>query len=334
MKTKLYASVFCVFLLSSLLMALLTSPVPASAENSDDHASSFGGGYAATGQNGNMGYMPKMYDISNGLETSDANFILCASSGYVWIGGYNGVLRYDGSVFTKLDTADGLTSSRALFEDSRHRIWVGTNDNGVVVLDGTERTHFTQQDGLTSSSIRSFAEDADGNVFIGTTAGVCYVDPGMSLHPLNDDRLNSERVLRLDADARGRKSLQKQYDDALSQVEAEISAREKELSDALEALSKEQSRELAGQGADAMALEKCDKEIAGLEERLEKISKNKEVIFNYRKDKEEYLDKKELFVSEKTKVEGKKASLSERYKLKRRKEEDALGRATESLQEM
>ncbi|MBQ7422358.1 MAG: ATP-binding protein [Prevotella sp.] len=137
-----------------------------------------------------------------------------------------------------------------------------------------------------------------------------------------------------DADARGRKSLQKQHDDALSQVEAEISAKEKELSDALEALSKEQSRELAGQGADAMALEKCDKEIAGLEDRLEKISKNKEVIFNYRKDKEEYLDKKELFVSEKTKVEGKKASLSERYKLKRRKEEDALGRATESLQEM
>ena len=33
-------------------------------------------------------------------------------------------------------------------------------------------------------------------------------------------------------------------------------------------------------------------------------------------------------------MEGKKASLSERYKLKRRKEEDALGRATESLKEM
>ena len=137
-----------------------------------------------------------------------------------------------------------------------------------------------------------------------------------------------------DADARGRKSLQKQQQDAISQVETEISAREKELSDALEALSKEQSRELAGQGADATALEKCEKDIAGLEERLEKISRNKEIIFGYRKDKEDYLDRKELFLSEKTKVEGKKASLSERYKLRRRKEEDALNRATESLQEM
>ena len=144
----------------------------------------------------------------------------------------------------------------------------------------------------------------------------------------------AERKKLMDADAHKRKSLQKQHDEALATVEAEISAREKELSQALEALSREQSRELSGQGADATALEKCEKEIAGLEERLEKISRNKETIFNYRKDKEEYLGRKDFFLSEKTKVEGKKASLSERYKLKRRKEEDALGRATDALQEM
>ena len=137
-----------------------------------------------------------------------------------------------------------------------------------------------------------------------------------------------------DADARGRRSLQKQHDEALSQVEAEISAREKDLAEALEALNHEQSRELAGQGADATALERCEKDIRGLQERLKKIAVGKETLYNYRKDKEEYLDKKEIFLSEKTKVEGKKASLSDRYKLRRRKEDDALARATEILQEL
>ncbi|MBP3257060.1 MAG: ATP-binding protein [Bacteroidales bacterium] len=137
-----------------------------------------------------------------------------------------------------------------------------------------------------------------------------------------------------EADARGRRSLKKQHDEALSQVEAEISAREKELSEALEALHAEQNRELSGQGADATALEKCEGDIKGLQGRLEKITQNKETLFNYRKDKEEYLDKKDIFLSEKTKVEGKKTSLSERYKLKRRKEEDALTRATDSLREL
>ncbi|MBR1570751.1 MAG: ATP-binding protein [Bacteroidales bacterium] len=137
-----------------------------------------------------------------------------------------------------------------------------------------------------------------------------------------------------DTDARGRKSLLKQHDEAISQLEGEISARKKELSEALDALSKEQSRELSGQGADATALEKCEGDIKGLQERLEKITQNKETLFNYRKDKEEYLDKKDIFLSEKTKVEGKKTSLSERYKLKRRKAEDELARAADSLQKL
>jgi len=137
-----------------------------------------------------------------------------------------------------------------------------------------------------------------------------------------------------EADARKRKSLQKQHDDALTRVEAEISTREKELSAELEALHAEQTRELSGQGADATALERCEKEIHSLQERLKRIAQNKEILFNYRKDKEDYLDKKEIILSEKSKVEGKKNSLSERYKLKRRKEEDALARATETLQEL
>ena len=137
-----------------------------------------------------------------------------------------------------------------------------------------------------------------------------------------------------EADARKRKSLQKQHDEALTRVEAEISTREKELSAELEALHAEQTRELSGQGADATALERCEKEIHSLQERLKRIAQNKEILFNYRKDKEDYLDKKEIFLSEKSKVEGKKTSLSERYKLKRRKEEDALARATETLQEL
>ena len=137
-----------------------------------------------------------------------------------------------------------------------------------------------------------------------------------------------------EADARGRRSLKKQHDEALSQVEAEIAAREKELSEALDALHLEQTRELSGQGADATALERCEKEILSLQERLKRIAQNKEILFCYRKDKEDYLDKKEIFLSEKSKVESKKTSLSERYKLKRRKEEDALARATETLQEL
>ncbi|MCR5168529.1 MAG: response regulator [Oscillospiraceae bacterium] len=208
MKTKAFRLISCVLQSAFLAAFVLWNPISvyAADDNIQEAADKvpLGGGYAATEQIDSMGYMSKLYDATNGLVTSDANDVLCASDGSVLIGGYSGITRYDGSSFTKLDPSDGLTSGRDLFEDSQHRIWVGTNDNGVVVLDGNARTHFTDQEKLTSMSIRSFAEDKEGNVFIGTTAGVCYVDTRMELHVLDDERLNEERILRLDADAQGR----------------------------------------------------------------------------------------------------------------------------------
>ncbi|WP_051538040.1 ATP-binding protein [Butyrivibrio proteoclasticus] len=164
----------------------------------------YGGGYAATGQIEGVGYSAEVYDASNGLPTSDAMFLIGSNKGHVWIGGYSGVIRYDGSAFDRLSTEDGLTSARALFEDSKGRIWVGTNDNGVVVIDGETRTHITYKEGLPSSSIREFAEDLEGNIFVGTTSGVCYIDENFNVINITDGILRGERILKLDSDSNGR----------------------------------------------------------------------------------------------------------------------------------
>lgn len=163
-----------------------------------------GGGYAASNQLDNVGYTSEIYDASNGLPTSDANFILCASEGHIWIGGYSGIIRYDGTSFERLAASSGLTSGRGLFEDKLGRIWVATNDNGIVVVDGDEYTHITYKEGLPSSSIRVFAEDSDGDIYVGTTAGVCFIDQQMNVHIIDNEVLNDSRVLKLDADSTGR----------------------------------------------------------------------------------------------------------------------------------
>lgn len=162
-----------------------------------------GGGYTASGQLENVGYTTQVYDATDGLPTSDANFILGSSAGYIWIGSYSGIIRYDGSVFEKITISDGLTSGRGLFEDSSGRIWVGTNDNGVVVIDKEEATWLTYKEGLPSSSIRVFAEDDEGNVYVGTTTGICYVDKDLLITKIDDIRINEERSLSLNSDSSG-----------------------------------------------------------------------------------------------------------------------------------
>ena len=183
---------------------IFTDSVSGAETKAEYEESNNGGGYALSGQIDRVGYSARIYDATSGLPTSDANYILGASDGYVWIGGYAGIIKYDGLTFERLDTKGGLTSGRGLFEDCKHRIWVATNDNGVVMIDGNETLHFTYKDGLTSSSIRTFAEDRMGNVYIGSTAGVCYVDALMTLHVIDDERINNEKVLRLVSDSEGR----------------------------------------------------------------------------------------------------------------------------------
>ena len=165
-----------------------------------------GGGYAVSGQVANVGYSTTLYNADNGLPTSDANCIYATSAGYIWIGGYSGILRYDGQTFERLDSKGGLTSGKVIFEDSKNRIWVGTNDNGIVMLEdenSLEGTHFTYQDGIPSSTIRAFAESSDGVVYIGTTSGICYVDDTNTIQILDDSRINSAYIIHLKADTNG-----------------------------------------------------------------------------------------------------------------------------------
>jgi len=170
---------------------------PGNTEPEEDYSVQFGGGYAVNGQLQGVGYTATIYDATNGLPTSDANCVLGTRDGYVWIGGYSGIIRYDGKNFERLDSTDGLTSGRALFEDSQGRLWVGTNDNGACVIDGEWTKRYTQQGGLAASSVRTIAEDAHGHIYLGTTSGISYVDEEMQLHRLNDARLNNEIIVRL-----------------------------------------------------------------------------------------------------------------------------------------
>jgi len=163
-----------------------------------------GGGYAITGQLKDAGYSSVLYDTSNGLPTSDANFVLCDSDGYIWIGGYSGVIRYDGTNFERIGNVDGLTSGICLFEDREGKIWVGTNDNGIVVMDGDVSSRITYSEGLPASSIRTLTGDGEGNIYAGTTAGVCVIDKDLKVSLIDDERINSERILKLESDGKGK----------------------------------------------------------------------------------------------------------------------------------
>ena len=85
----------------------------------------------------------------------------------------------------------------------RNRIWVGTNDNGLVMMEDSKTRHYTYKDGLPASSIRAIAEDGRGNIIVGTTMGLCYIDSSERVIKLNSEHINTKTIIRLVSDRNG-----------------------------------------------------------------------------------------------------------------------------------
>ncbi len=141
------------------------------------------------------GYSETLYNNTNGLPTSEANAIAQTQEGFLWIGSYSGLIRYDGNNFERVDSAKtGITSVISLFADSKNRLWAGTNDNGVGVLDKGEWQVFNKENGLASLSVRSIAEDENGLIYLGTTKGVAVVSEDMSISLIQADQIKEAYV--------------------------------------------------------------------------------------------------------------------------------------------
>lgn len=122
-----------------------------------------------------------VYNEDNGLPTGEANAIVQTSDGYIWIGSYGGLIRFDGVEFLNFSEQNELNSSsiRALYEGQDGRLYVGTNDMGVYVYEEGVFSHIDSLDGENSFySVRSFAETSDGTVYTGTTSGLARIQDG------------------------------------------------------------------------------------------------------------------------------------------------------------
>ena len=143
------------------------------------------------------GYSAVLYNNENGLPTSEANAIAETSEGFIWIGSYSGLIRFDGNTFERFDSTNGIASVVSLFVDSRDRLWVGTNDSGAGVMIRGEFRMFNKTEGLKSLSIRCISEDDEGTVYLGTARGIVEIDTDWNVKDLKDPRLSEQYIRQM-----------------------------------------------------------------------------------------------------------------------------------------
>jgi signal transduction histidine kinase/ligand-binding sensor domain-containing protein len=120
-------------------------------------------------------YVTRVWHTEQGLPQNSVNAMLQDHRGYIWIGTFGGLARFDGDRFTVFDSANtpGFGSDQifSLYESPSGALWIGTVDNGLIRLqDGVART-YTERDGLPNRWVTSLRGDLEGNVWINTAEG-------------------------------------------------------------------------------------------------------------------------------------------------------------------
>ena len=140
------------------------------------------------------------WTTEQGLPQNSVTAIAQAPEGYLWIGTFGGLARFDGATFRLVDRIDSLGRhvdrilALAVGHDSA--LWIGTEETGLLrYRDGAYR-RYTVADGLPDNTIRALHVDRAGALWVGAQeGGVVRLTGGRVEHFADADGIPLDNVV-------------------------------------------------------------------------------------------------------------------------------------------
>ena len=145
------------------------------------------------------------WTVADGLPENSVTSIVQTRDGYLWIGTFGGLARFDGVRFTVFDIANtealGTNRILSLLEARNGDLWIGTEDGGVVrVREGVYASYRTQEN-APCGKIFSIVEDQEGAIWFGGANLVRFADATFQEVPFGEGMLDRlVRSLHIDGD--------------------------------------------------------------------------------------------------------------------------------------
>ena len=131
----------------------------------------FCGGFARAADDARPpSYFPLSWKTDNGLPDNAVTAVVQTRDGYLWVGTYGGLVRFDGVRFTVFNSAStpGLQSDRvtSLYEDAQGVLWIGHERGDLTrYRDGKFESLAVHETGV-RRKIPAIGADADGDIWM------------------------------------------------------------------------------------------------------------------------------------------------------------------------
>jgi diguanylate cyclase (GGDEF)-like protein len=142
----------------------------------------------------------RRYTTRDGLRDDFVRAILEDREGNLWVGTENGLCRRTGGHFENLGPGPMTKPIFSISQDREGAVWVSTFGAGLVRWKDGQAKTYTTRDGLPNDVVRFANEDGDGDLWVGTDAGLALRDgerfrsftsrdglPDEALHQLLED---------------------------------------------------------------------------------------------------------------------------------------------------
>jgi ligand-binding sensor domain-containing protein/signal transduction histidine kinase len=159
--------------------------------------------WSADGGASQVGF--QTWQKEQGLPQGPVRALVQTQDGYLWVGGDDGLARFDGLRFVAFGIQEGIKTGpvSALFEDSRGALWIGA-ESGLSCWRDHHIATLTTRDGLPANTITALAEDAAGRLWVGTEAGLVLWQNGQALPLSAAESFRGRRITALLKDRQGR----------------------------------------------------------------------------------------------------------------------------------
>ena len=137
----------------------------------------------------------RIFTSEDGLLSTSTQAVAQTSDGFIWIGGYGGLVRYDGKAF-KAFAYKQITRVSDLVAGQDGILWIATSDKGLYKYESNSFTSIPTEGENAVLNIGCMAFSPEGTLYLGTGSGLCTVEDDR-IHRLDIPELNNESIDRL-----------------------------------------------------------------------------------------------------------------------------------------